>query len=242
MTTKKVRAPEVATSLRVSLPSSMSLRDPEGSELGRRIVAASIQLLDSIGFEEFTFRKLGGEIGSPEASVYRYFSDKAMLVRYLEAWYWTWLDFRFRQRSRTLIDSRQRLDAALLVLAESGSYDPTFFHIDEAALHRVVVREARKAYGLEKARGAKKTKKLPPMSIFHESLAQVIAEYSPGYKYPRALALGIITSLHAYMFFGANSPLALEIDPQEEVTSVLEFLRGLTSVLSSTPSVRGTKR
>ena len=48
------------------------LRDPEASELGKLIIKHSIDLIYNLGFESFTFKKLAVEMGTTEASVYRY--------------------------------------------------------------------------------------------------------------------------------------------------------------------------
>ena len=44
-------------------------KDPESSELGKNIVSNSIILIDKLGFERFTFKKLGAYIGSNESSI-----------------------------------------------------------------------------------------------------------------------------------------------------------------------------
>ena len=63
------------------------LRDPEQSELGRRIIRQGIILISEVGLEETTFRKLAERMGTKEASIYRYFENKHRLLVYLVAWY-----------------------------------------------------------------------------------------------------------------------------------------------------------
>jgi hypothetical protein len=48
------------------------LRNPESSEVGRQMVKKAIDLIYELGFEHFTFKKLAFEIGSTEATIYRY--------------------------------------------------------------------------------------------------------------------------------------------------------------------------
>ena len=48
---------------------SLFLRDPQQTELGRRILQQAILLIDELGLEQFTFRKLAERIESTEASV-----------------------------------------------------------------------------------------------------------------------------------------------------------------------------
>ena len=52
------------------------------------------QYKTEIGFENFTFKKLGEQIGSNESSIYRYFESKHKLMLYLSSWYWAWIEYR----------------------------------------------------------------------------------------------------------------------------------------------------
>ena len=51
----------------------IALRNPQSTQLGRRIIENSIEMIDELGMEQFTFKKLAQEAGTTEASVYRYF-------------------------------------------------------------------------------------------------------------------------------------------------------------------------
>ena len=53
--------------LRINIPTSVYIKDPESSDLGKRIIEHSICLIDEIGIEAFTFKKLGEAIGSNES-------------------------------------------------------------------------------------------------------------------------------------------------------------------------------
>ena len=77
--------------IQIQLNDNLYLRDPQETELGRNIVNNSIELIDEIGFEKFTFKKLATKIESTEASIYRYFENKHRLLIYLIAWYWNWI-------------------------------------------------------------------------------------------------------------------------------------------------------
>ena len=78
--------------LKFRMNEQLFLRNPEESDLGRRIVSASIKMIGELGFEAFTFKKLATQIETTEASVYRYFENKHRLLVYLVTWYWSWLE------------------------------------------------------------------------------------------------------------------------------------------------------
>ena len=78
--------------LTFKLNERLYLRDPQSTELGQRIVSKGIELIDGLGFEQFTFKKLAAQVNSTEPSIYRYFENKHRLLHYLTAWYWSWMD------------------------------------------------------------------------------------------------------------------------------------------------------
>ncbi len=45
--------------LKIKMNEKLFLRDPEQSELGKKIIQHSIQLIDKNGFEAFTLKKTG---------------------------------------------------------------------------------------------------------------------------------------------------------------------------------------
>ena len=64
---------QVLSNLKFQISPLLFVKDPETSDLGRKIIQESIVLIDEIGFENFTFKKLGERIGSNESSICRYF-------------------------------------------------------------------------------------------------------------------------------------------------------------------------
>ena len=83
----------MGVNIRITLNENLYIRDPQESELGKKIIQFSIVLIEDIGFEAFTFKKLAQKINSTEASVYRYFENKHILLIYLVSWYWEWLSY-----------------------------------------------------------------------------------------------------------------------------------------------------
>ena len=82
------------TNFKIQINPKIFVKDPETSTLGKKIVEHSILLIDEIGFDNFTFKKLGDRIGSNESSLYRYFENKHKLLIYLSSWYWSWMEYK----------------------------------------------------------------------------------------------------------------------------------------------------
>ena len=62
--------------LQITVNPKIYLKDPESSDLGKRMVGEGIQLIAEIGFDRFTCKKLGDRIGSNESSIDRYFENR----------------------------------------------------------------------------------------------------------------------------------------------------------------------
>ena len=73
-------------SVKIAVNEKTYVKNPESSDLGKRIVESGIALISEVGFENFNFRKLGTRIGSNESSVYRYFENKHKFLIYLSSW------------------------------------------------------------------------------------------------------------------------------------------------------------
>lgn len=101
------------------------LRDPQHTQLGQSIISKGIDLIDRLGFEQFTFKKLADEIDSTEASVYRYFKNKHRLLVYLISWHWSWMEYRIDLSTNSLANPREKLRASVKVLAEEKNMTPS---------------------------------------------------------------------------------------------------------------------
>ena len=98
--------------LQLLMNENLFIRDPQETELGRKIVQDSICMIDELGFEKFTFKKLALKIDSTEASIYRYFENKHRLLVYLIAWYWNWIEYRIDFGTQNITDPGKKLAIA----------------------------------------------------------------------------------------------------------------------------------
>ena len=206
-------------SIQFHLNEKLYLRDPEQTELGRKIVDNSIKLIDELGFEKFTFKKLAVAINSTEASVYRYFENKHKLLIYLVSWYWRWIEYQINYQTNNIRDTREKLQIAIRVLADSYKYDPDFSHIDESTLHRIVVEESSKAYLTKQVNNDHKDGLFLGYKRICDQIAEFIQECNPTYKHPRALASTVIEASHQQIFFAQHLPTLTELEVKGNETS-----------------------
>ena len=214
--------------IQVNCSKNVYLRDPQSSELGLKMVSASIELIDKLGFEKFTFRKLAQQISSTEASIYRYFENKHKLLVYLTSWYWAWLEYVITYKTNNIDDPLKQMDIIIQEMGAMVRKDESFSHIDEETLHRIVVSESTKAYLTKAVDDEVKMGYFGNYRSLCKHIANVILAVNPNYPYPITMASNLLETAHEQTFFSIHLPYLTDIcykDGHNE--DVLAFLRHL---------------
>ena len=215
-------------SFRIALNDKLYLRDPQDTDLGRRIVTEGIRLIDEIGFEHFTFKKLALRIESSEVSLYRYFENKHRLLVYLVSWHWAALRHQIHFHTHNVPDARQRLRLVLGILTRAHQDDPATPELDEAALYRIVVNEASKAYLTKDVDDDNREGLFREYKHLAADIAGVVQEINPAYAYPLALVSTLLESARKQFFFAQHLPALTNVPRGEEAgNTILAFLTQL---------------
>lgn len=228
----------MTTSIQLSLQHKSYQRDPVTTELGKKIISESIKLIDQLGFEHFTFKKLAREINSTEASVYRYFENKHKLLVYLVSWYWAWVKYLITFHTHNLADPRERVNRAIELLTRVGQEDdPGISYIDERILHRIVVAESSKVYYTIDVDAENKQGYFLEIKGLCHFLALMVLEIAPGYPFPHALISTILNAANQQVYYAQHLPSLTDIKDSritvEETTLYLKHL--LFSAIDSDP-------
>jgi AcrR family transcriptional regulator len=109
--------------------------------LGKKIIEQSIILIEEIGFEYFTFKKLGERIASNESSIYRYFENKHKLLIYLSSWYWSWIEYKLVFGTSNIGNNLEKLKKAIGIVTEKIEDDIATEHINERLLNKIIIAE-----------------------------------------------------------------------------------------------------
>src|SRR6056300_1448650 len=134
------------SNLKIAVPDKIYIKDPESSDLGKRIIEHSIHLIDEIGFDSFTFKKLGLRISSNESSIYRYFESKHKLLLYLTSWYWAWIEYQLVFSTLNISNTKEKLQKAIEVVTRTIKQDSNYSHINETILNRIIINENSKSF------------------------------------------------------------------------------------------------
>ena len=131
----------ILSNISIAINEKLFVKNPETSTLGKKIIEHSILLIDEIGFENFTFKKLGERIGSNESSIYRYFESKHKLLLYLSSWYWGWIEYKLVFATNNILIPIDRLKKAITIVTEKIEDDYATTHINESILNKIIIAE-----------------------------------------------------------------------------------------------------
>lgn len=218
------------TTITISLAEKYYNKDPQSSNLGKSIVSMSVELLDELGFEKFTFKKLAEKINSTEASVYRYFDNKLKLLLYLTTWYWAWIEYVIDIKTDGIPDKEQKLREILKILCdihEQGGW-MDLRDLDIPALRRVVMSESDKTYLTKEVDEINSQGLFKGFKRLCHKIALIISEINPKYQYPHALVSTVLEATHQQAFFAQHLPSLTEVkkDRSESIEfQVYEFVR-----------------
>ncbi|GAB4509663.1 MULTISPECIES: TetR/AcrR family transcriptional regulator [unclassified Allomuricauda] len=186
-------------SLKIGVNEKLYIKDPESSTLGKNIIEHSILMIDELGFDSFTFKKLGVKINSNESSIYRYFENKHKLLLYLATWYWGWVEYRMVFATNGIDDPVKKLEKAVEVLTQNVEEDSTISHVNEVVLNRIIINEYSKSYLVKEVNQEDKDSFFIVCKRLVNRLSDMISAVDQKYPYPISLASNVMEgSLHQY--------------------------------------------
>jgi AcrR family transcriptional regulator len=189
----------VLANFKIQINDKIYVKDPETSDLGKKILEHSIILIDEIGFDNFTFKKLGEKIGSNESSIYRYFENKHKLLVYLSSWYWSWMEYKLVFATANISDAREKLKKAITIVTEKVNDDASTTYINESLLNKIIIAEFTKTLHTKEIDAENKEGFFLIYKRVISRLILIVNEVNPEYQYAKSLVSSIVEgSLHQY--------------------------------------------
>jgi AcrR family transcriptional regulator len=189
----------VLSNFKIQINDKIYVKDPETSDLGRKILEQSIILIDEIGFDNFTFKKLGERIGSNESSIYRYFENKHKLLVYLSSWYWSWMEYKLVFATANISNTAEKLKKAITIVTEKVIDDDNTTYINEAILNKIIIAEFTKTLHTKEIDTENKEGFFLIYKRVISRIILIVNEVNPEYPFAKSLVSSIVEgSLHQY--------------------------------------------
>jgi len=192
--------------LNFKLPDKLYLKDPQDSKYGKRLLSNAIELIDELGFESFTFKKLGIKMESTEVSIYRYFENKHLLLLYLNCWYCEWVTYLIEMKTLNVVDSEEKLKRAIRCMIYANIESELTDYIDENKLFHIIMKESSKTYHISQVDKENKFGLFLPYKGLVGKVADIMEEVNPNFKYAKSLASALFEMINNQIFYTEHLP------------------------------------
>lgn len=190
---------QILSNIKIQLNEKLYVKDPETSTLGKKIIKNSIVLINEIGFEEFTFKKLGEKISSNESSIYRYFESKHKLLLYLSSWYWGWIEYKLAFATTNIDNPMERLKRGITVVTQKIEDDASTLHVNESILNKIIIQEFTKTLLTKEVDEENKEGFFLVYKRVINRIIEMIHDVDPNYGYAKSLASSVVEgALHQH--------------------------------------------
>jgi len=217
--------------IQIDVNQELYSKNPASSDLGQKILSKSIEMINEIGFEAFTFKKLGEEIHSPESSIYRYFKNKHILLVYLTSWYWSWIEYELVFATTNIQSPEDRLLKCIHILTKPTMENTTIPYINEALLSNIIISESIKSYHTINVDEENKKGYFKSYKMVVQRVSDILLEIKPNFQYPHMLISTIIEGSHHQKYFAEHLPALTDIHKENNTIEkfytemVLNFIK-----------------
>jgi AcrR family transcriptional regulator len=198
--------------IQIKVSPELFLKNPDSSVLGQKIVSSSIELIIELGFEAFTFKKLGEIIESPESSIYRYFESKHMLLIYLTSWYWSWIEYKLVFATNNLNSPDHKLTEAVKILTQPIIIDKSFSYINVGKLDKSIIAESVKTYHTKDVDNQNSKGYFKAYKQVVKRVGDMVLELNPKFDFPHMLVSTIIEGAHHQRYFAEHLPSLTDVN------------------------------
>jgi len=212
------------SNIKIQVNENLYNKDPETSQLGKKIISHSIELIHETGIESFTFKKLGARISSNESSIYRYFENKHKLLIYLTSWYWSWIEYQLVFNTFNISSPLERIERAVKVLTQPVTQDSSYDHINEVLLNQIVINEFSKSYLTKEVDVENKEGYFSVFKRLITRVKEMITEIDPDYEYPSSLASTVLEASLYQSFLKDHFPSITDCSSSEQTKNFLIHL------------------
>lgn len=203
---------------------ALYLKDPEATEVGRGILEDGLGLMNDLGLEAFTFKKLAEHMGSTEVTLYKYFPNKQRLLQYYFQLYWLWLRQVCGRIAERNNDPRRALEE--IVEALCGVWPKVLPHVqlDPNELRRLVIEEGMKSYLHKNVDEDNARRLFMPYKELSAFMAERLVACRADVPWPRSFATTVIEMAHSLPFAMEHLPSLTELSSRKDLKQLAQHL------------------
>lgn len=218
----------MAVALQISPHPDLFVKDPQTTDTGRSILRTAIPLMNELGFEKFTFKKLSVKMKVSEITIYRYFENKHKLLLYLLSWYWEWVRYSIIFNTRNIDSPEEILKKTIQTVVESDQRSELVEFVDEKLLFALVIEESAKAHHTKMVDDENKQGLFLTLKGLKSEIAEIIRRINKDYPYPNSLASTILDMGLNLRFYSDHLPSMGDSNkPENQKQYISDYLLSL---------------
>jgi AcrR family transcriptional regulator len=202
----------------------LSLKDPEATELGRSMLSEGLFLMNTLGLESFTFKKLAEHIGCTEVSLYKYFPNKHRLLQYYFQLYWLWLRQVCGRHAEQARSPREGLERVVETICGVWPKELPPLQLDATALRLLVINEGMKSYLHKNVDEDNARKLFTPYKELSAFVAELLVAFRKDVPMPRSFATTVIEMAHSLPFAMEHLPSLTELSNRKDLKPLAQHL------------------
>ena len=206
---------ELLKTVQIRVSDRIYAKDPDSSELGRNIIRESVELIDELGLDAFTFKKLATSLSTTESTVYRYFENKHRLLVYLTSWYWGWLEYEIVLGTSNIAEPEDLLKKMIDIICTPVLENQVHDLLDISKLHNIIISESPKAFQTKLVEMEAKEGFFTNFIRINDRIIKVIKNINPAYPHPRALASMLLDAAGNQQFLSLHFPSLSDVGLSE---------------------------
>jgi len=203
---------------------SLSLKDPEATELGRSMLSEGLVLMNRLGLESFTFKKLAEHIGCTEVSLYKYFPNKHRLLQYYFQLYWLWLRQVCGRHAEKARSPREALEHVVEAICGVWPRELPALQLDATALRLLVINEGMKSYLHKNVDDDNARKLFTPYKELSAFVSERLVACRADVPLPRSFATTVIEMAHSLPFAMEHLPSLTELSDRKDLRPLAQHL------------------
>ncbi|MGA1495280.1 MAG: TetR/AcrR family transcriptional regulator [Rhodothermales bacterium] len=203
---------------------ALSLKEPDGSELGRTLLRSGLSLMLELGLEGFTFRKLARLAGTTEVTVYKYFPNKQRLLQYYFQLYWLWMRQVGVGILETEPDTRKALERTVEMLCGVWPRHLPSLQLDPHDLRALVIAEGMKSYLHKQVDDDNALFLFKPYKDLSAFVAGRLVACRADVPWPRSFATTVIEMAHSLPFLMEHLPSLTELSNRKDLKQLARHL------------------
>lgn len=180
-------------------------------------------MIDDIGLEQFTFKKIANQLETTESSIYRYFENKHKFLLYIISYYWHCIDTLIIFNTANINEPEKQLEIVIEMLSTNALAKIDNDGLNMEKLRKIVISESSKSYLTKQVEQENKEGLYLGFKQVCKRVTGFLDKINPSYPYNKMMGTTIVEGILHQTFFSWHLPSLTNRSAGEEAVCIKHF-------------------